>query len=71
MLFVSKGEHLLQMHLLAYEYHWGYNELLDMPRSDRGLFYDMVQEQLKAENDSIRESTHNTSSSSKTYMESD
>lgn len=71
MILVSKGEHLLQMHLLAYEYHWGYNELLDMTRSDRGLFYDMVQEQLKAESDSIRESTKNTPSSSKIYMESD
>lgn len=71
MLLVSNGEHLLQMHLLAYKYHWGYNELLDMTRSDRGLFYEMVQEQLKAESESIRESTRNTSSSSKTYMESD
>ena len=71
MILVSNGEHLLQMHLLAYKYHWGYNELLDMTRSDRRLFYDMVQEQLKAESDSIQESMKNTSSSSKTYMESD
>ena len=57
------------MHLLAYKYHWGYSELLDMTRKDRGLFYEMVLEQLKAENDSINESGKNTSSS-KTYKES-
>ena len=59
------------MHLLAYKYHWGYEELMNMPRKERKLFYDMVLEQIKAENDSIDESSkQDTPTSKKTYVES-
>lgn len=67
---VCKGEHLLQMHLLAYKYHWGYKELMSMPRQERKLFYDMVLEQINAENESVRESSQDTPTSKKTYAES-
>ena len=60
---ISKGEHLLQVHLLAYKYHWGYNEILDMTRKDRNLFYEMVLEQLNAENESMKQSSKTSTSS--------
>ena len=67
---VRKGEHLLQIHLLAYKYHWGYEELMTMPRQERKLFYDMVLEQINAENESVKESEQGTPTSKKTYVES-
>lgn len=54
---------MLQVHLLAYKYHWGYNEILDMTRKDRNLFYEMVLEQLNAENESMKQSSKTSTSS--------
>lgn len=67
---VCEGGHLIQIHLLAYKYHWGYTELMSMPRRERKLFYDMVLEQLKAEKESVDDSSTDTPTSKKTYKES-
>lgn len=43
---------------------------MSMPRQERKLFYDMVLEQLKAEKESVDDSSTDTPTSKKTYMES-
>lgn len=41
-----------------------------IPRQERKLFYDMVLEQIKAENESVSNSGKDTPKSTKTYSES-
>ena len=43
---------------------------MTMPRQERKLFYDMVLEQINAENESVRNSNQDTPTSKKTYSES-
>lgn len=43
----------LQMHDLAYFYHWPPNLLWKLPHSERVMWWKMVREQLRAENEGI------------------
>lgn len=41
---------LLEIHNLAYFYHWGRNECWNIPCTERGVFNDHITQQIKAEN---------------------
>ena len=43
---------LLEIHNLAYFYHWGYEECWHIPSRERGVFNDRIIKQIKAENNS-------------------
>ena len=55
-----------EMHILAYCYHWGRNDLWDMSCSERRMWCEMVLAQKKAENKGVGESDDSVS----TYSES-
>lgn len=55
------------MHALAYCYHWGRDEIRSIPRTEREMWYNIIQEQLKAERNSINKSGN---SSKNSYKES-
>lgn len=40
---------LLEIHNLAYFYHWGREECWNTPCTERGVFNDQIRHQLKAE----------------------
>lgn len=44
---------LLEIHNLAYFYHWGREECWNTPCTERGVFNDKIRQQLKAENSSV------------------
>lgn len=57
---------LLEVHYLAYFYHWGREECWKVPCTERGVFIDQIRKQLKAENGgSSNSGTHNNPSSYK------
>lgn len=39
----------MEMHNLAYFYHWGRDECLHCPCSQRGVYNDQIKQQVKAE----------------------
>lgn len=41
---------LIEIHNLAYFYHWGREECWNIPCTERGVFNDQIRKQLKAEN---------------------
>ena len=41
---------LMEIHNLAYFYHWSRQECWNMPCTERGVFNDQIRRQLKAEN---------------------
>lgn len=41
---------ILEIHNLAYFYHWGYDECWKIPVNKRKVFNDRIRQQLKAEN---------------------
>ena len=43
---------LMEIHNLAYFYHWSRQECWNMPCTERGVFNDQTRRQLKAENGS-------------------
>lgn len=43
---------LMEIHNLAYFYHWGREECWNMPCTERGMWNDKIRQQLKAENSS-------------------
>ena len=58
---------LLEIHNLAYIYHWSREECWNIPCAERGVFNDRIKRQLKAESGgSSNSGTHNP----KEYKES-
>ena len=57
----------MEMHILAYCYHWDSRSLWSLPRNERKMWTDMVIAQHKAEQQQINDGG---SSSSSTYKES-
>lgn len=47
---------LLEIHNLAYFYHWGREECWNTPCTERGVFNDRIRQQLKAESGSSNNS---------------
>ena len=43
---------LMEIHNLAYFYHWSRQECWNMPCTERGVFNDQIRRQIKAENGS-------------------
>lgn len=41
---------VLEIHQLAYFYHWGREECWNTPCSQRGVFIDQIKQQIKLEN---------------------
>lgn len=42
----------LEMHILAYFYHWSRDSVVSMPRRERRMWVNQIREQIKAENKS-------------------
>ena len=59
---------LIEIHNLAYFYHWGREECWNTPCTERGVFNDRIRQQLKAENGSG--STDSGTSNKPKYKES-
>ena len=57
----------MEMHILAYSYHWDSHSLWNLPRNERKMWVNMVDKQHKAEQQQIN---NGGSSSSSTYKES-
>ena len=55
------------MHAIAYVYHWDRNTLWSLPRNERKMWFNMIVEQRKSEQEQINKGG---SSSSSTYKES-
>lgn len=47
---------ILEIHNLAYFYHWGREECWNTPCTERGVFNDQIRQQLKAESGSSNNS---------------
>lgn len=60
---VAKGE----MHILAYCYHWGRNELWDLPPKERKMWVEMVLEQKRQENKELEKEDKSVSSYAESY----
>ena len=56
---------LMEVHNLAYFYHWGREECWNMPCTERGVFNDLIRKQLKAESGSMNSGTSPKSSNYK------
>ena len=50
---------LLEIHNLAYIYHWSREECWNTPCTERGVFNDMIQQQIKAESGGNNSGTPN------------
>lgn len=40
----------VEVHIIAYIYHWGRNEILNLPIKDRKDYIDLIKQQKEAEN---------------------
>lgn len=60
---------LLEIHNLAYFYHWGRSECWNMPCTERGVFNDKIRQQLRAESGKSSNNSSTSHSPSK-YKES-
>ena len=58
---------LMEIHNLAYFYHWGWKECWDMPCTERGVFNDRIRQQMRAE--SKGSSNSSTPKSPREYRE--
>lgn len=56
---------VMEIHNLAYFYHWGREELWNMPCTERGVWNDRIKQQIKAENKSSNNSGNTPKSSYK------
>lgn len=56
---------VMEIHNLAYFYHWGREELWNMPCTERGVWNDRIKQQIKAENKSSNNSGNTPRSSYK------
>jgi len=45
---------IVEIHNLAYFYHWDYNACWHCPCTERGVFNDQIRQQLKAESKSAK-----------------
>ena len=50
---------LLEIHNLAYIYHWSREECWNIPCTERGVFNDMIKRQIKAESGGNNSGTPN------------
>ena len=50
---------LMEIHNLAYFYHWGREECWNTPCTERGVFNDRIRQQLKAESGGMNSGTPN------------
>ena len=50
---------LLEIHNLAYIYHWSREECWNIPCTERGVFNDMIKQQIKAESGGNNSGTPN------------
>lgn len=41
----------MEVHIIAYYYHWGEKEILSLPIFKRSKYVDLIDRQIKAEND--------------------
>lgn len=60
---------LMEIHNLAYFYHWDYQSCWHIPCTERGVFNDQIRKQLKAESRSYS-SSKSGNSNPKSYKES-
>lgn len=51
---INMEQVLIEVHNLAYFYHWGRTECWDMPCTERGVFNDQIRRQLKAESEGFK-----------------
>ena len=56
----------MEIHNLAYFYHWGYSECWNLPCTERRLFNDRIRRQLKAESNGGNNSSNAPSTNSYT-----
>lgn len=49
---VNINQTIMEVHNLAYFYHWGREECWNTPCTERGVFNDLIRKQLKAESNS-------------------
>lgn len=42
-----------EVHVIAYIYHWGRNEILNLPIKERKMYVDFIQQQQQAENEAM------------------
>ena len=56
---------VMEIHNLAYFYHWGREELWNMPCTERGVWNDRIKQQIKAESKSGNNSGNTPKSSYK------
>lgn len=57
----------MEIHNLAYFYHWGREECWNIPCTERGVFNDKISQQLKAESSN---SSNNSGTPKRKYKES-
>ena len=43
----------MEMHLIAYYYHWSRSEVWELPVLERRMWSEVIQEQIKAENNAV------------------
>lgn len=43
------GNTLIEVHIIAYIYHWGRNEIMNLPIQDRKKYVDLIKQQKEAE----------------------
>ncbi len=41
----------IEVHVIAYIYHWGRNEILNLPVNERKMYVEFIKEQKEAENE--------------------
>lgn len=56
---------VMEIHNLAYFYHWGREELWNMPCTERGVWNDRIKQQIKAESKGSNNSGNTPKSSYK------
>lgn len=59
-----------EMHILAYCYHWGLNEIKDLSIRERAMWCEMVRKQKKAEEQACKSSSGNDAGNHSSYHES-
>lgn len=57
-------ESVKEMHILAYIYHWGRNEIRHIPRTERVMWVNQIIEQKNQENEQVEKSMESARSNS-------
>lgn len=52
------------MHILAYVYHWGRDEIRNLPRTERRRWVEMIIDQKKKENKAVEDDISETKANS-------